>query len=168
MSTTTTKPVWDETTVEVACVEGPEVVPAMVHPHCPGLAVTMRPFGVFRVSHVRTGMAISGEFERAGNAAAEMVTWAALALALGFSWDNDGQACAAAIKAGGDTPFPAGGTSTSAEGVRPLTISEWVGMARYSLLADEFPWEDESAWGRAERLVADLRATLTPEDSDAE
>jgi hypothetical protein len=147
--------VWDETTVQVACESGPETVPAMVHPACAGLAVTMRPFGLFRVTHTGSGMSLSSEFERAGNAASEMVIWAALARTLGFAWTDAVAACVAAIQAGGDTPFPAGGTSTSAEGARPLTVAEWMRIVR-DPMPDEFPWEDESAWDRAERLLDEM------------
>lgn len=158
-------PEWDDTqTVEIACREGKEAAPAMTHPWCPGLAVTMRIFGEFVVTHVASGMKIGGAYQRAGSAALELVEWAAIAEAVGFSWEADGPTVREAMLAAKDQPVPfPGATSTDSEGVRPLAIGEWVSMLRSTFAFEEFPWEssDESPWGKAEDLLMGLAAATT-------
>lgn len=158
-------PPFEQGTVEISRVLGPEAVPAVTHPRCPGLAVTMADFGTFRVTHVASGMFIGGAYERWSSAALEMVEWSAIARALGFSWlEPCGPAISAALRAGGDRPVPfAGATSTDEDGTHPMSVMDWVQITRGTFVEGEFPWEssDESPAARAMVL---LESIATPND----
>lgn len=164
-------PVWSETAVTVALKDGSQMVPAMVHPWCPGLAVTSAHFGLFAVTHLASGNALGGVYERAGNAAVEMTEWAAIAFANGWTWDLGADEVVRAVHSIGDQPVPfEGATATSKDGVRPLTVREWVGIVRGNTGADdEFPWEEESPWYRAEQNIELLApASLSTGDTEGE
>jgi len=45
-----------EVTVEIRTEGGPRNVPGLSHKACPGLVVTMYPFGMFQVTHTETGL----------------------------------------------------------------------------------------------------------------
>lgn len=146
-------------TVTIARQQGPENVPALVHPLCPGLAVTMADFGEFRVTHIASGRVIGGRYERWGSAALEMVEWTLIARALGVSWEEpDGAVILAGIKAGWDQPVPfPGATEMDKDGTRPCSIKTWMEITR-GAFDDEFPWEspDEAPDSKAMDLLATM------------
>lgn len=151
-------PKWESTEAQIACEGGPKVVPALTNEWCPGLAVTMAMFGLFRVTHIASGRAIGGEYERAANATLELVKWAAVAKAAGFSWAGSAEEVQLAVKACADMPVPfVGATSTGADGTRPLTFSEWRRTFAFPW-CDEFPFEEESPTA----LMLEILATLAP------
>lgn len=147
---------WTPGTAAIACSDGPTEVPALRHPRCPGLAVTMASFGRFRVTHTGSGLAIGGTYERAGGAVHEMVQWAAIARAYGFTYKvEDSSAVRDCVLHCADRWVPfAEATSTGADGTRPLTVREWVQTVRSNQVGDEFPWEGDSPWDEADALLA--------------
>lgn len=140
-------PVWEQTLVKIATPAGWIDVPGLTHPWCAGLAVTMQHFGDFVVTHLSSGKRIGGTYERAGNAALELVHWAAIARAGGYTWDATTEEVVAAVGASKNAPVPfAGATSTSGGVTTPLTAGEWMSIVR-SEWRDEFPWEgDDDPW----------------------
>lgn len=138
-----TVPMFDDASVTICGPLGDRNVPALVHPWCPGLAVTMGAFGTFDVTHVPTGRRVFGSWERWGNALRTLVEVALIARAAGADWSvADRDVLAEAIRAVWDQPVPfPDATSTSTTGVRPLTIREWWGMQQSAGVLSEFPWE---------------------------
>lgn len=121
----------------------PKTVPGLAHEACPGLAVTMLPFGVFAVTHINTGYRLCNTYQRASSALLAMSYFALIADMEGKSWADLGRAEAAKLiseAAEKEVPFE-GGTSTSSEGTRKLTVGEWFRCHRIPLF-DEFPWEE--------------------------
>ena len=132
-----------EIQVTVNVNHSPVSVPGTAHDNCPGLAVTMHPFGAFTVTHVKSGMKMCGHYERASSAVLVMSQYALIAASKNLSWnDLDSQGTIKMISdaSADDVPFD-GYTSTSIEGVRKFTVKEW----RDSLTTrffDESPWEE--------------------------
>lgn len=125
-------------------------VPGLTHEACPGLAVTMFPFGCFTVTHVNSGLKICNQHERASSALLVMSQFALVAAMKGKSWSELDQAEAVNLirDAGSDeVPFE-GCTSTSKSGTRKMTVSEWFQGVRIPIM-DEFPWEDSDPFERA-------------------
>ncbi len=153
-------PRWEARPLRVVCAEGPKEVPALAHPWCPGLAVTMTNFGLFSVTHVASGARICGDFERSSTAELMMVRWASVGHAYGFTWEEkDRGKLALALTTCGDRPVPFGGaTSTGGAGTRPLTVAEWRDLMRMVHYRDEFPCEDVHPGA----LARDILLTLAP------
>ena len=132
-----------EIQVTVNVNHSPVSVPGFAHDNCPGLAVTMHPFGAFTVTHIESGMKMCGHYERASNAILVMSQYALIAASKGLSWsDLDSQGAIKIISdaSADDVPFD-GYTSTSIEGVRKLTVKEWRGSLT-DIFLGEFPWEE--------------------------
>lgn len=139
-----------ETTVEVTNELGKKQVPALTHKSCPGLAVTMHPFGAFGVTHIPTGCRLANASERASTALLTMSQFALVADMMGESWDelNAGLASVMISKAR-DFPVPFGGyTSTSQKETRKMTVGEWFHHVRMPVI-DEFPWEEKDPFEQA-------------------
>ncbi|EOH0514094.1 hypothetical protein ACNPDE_002095 [Vibrio fluvialis] len=60
-------------TTEVITQNGPIHVPSVEVEGCPGLAVTSCVFGLFEVTHIKSGQRIIGGYERAVNAMCTMI-----------------------------------------------------------------------------------------------
>jgi len=132
-----------EIQVTVNVNHSPVSLPGFVHDNCPGLAVTMYPFGAFTVTHIESGMKICGHYERASSAILVMSQYALIAASKNASFqslDQKGVVSLISDTSADDVPFD-GYTSRSIEGVRKFTVKEW----RNSLtnrFFDEFPWEE--------------------------
>lgn len=140
---------WEEKGVTIACEKGPEEVPGFVCEAIPTLAITMRAFGLFDVTHVESGLRICGPYERAGNAAEALVK-----VALCFDVTGSRRELILSVGELGDEPVPfEGATTTEAGETRPMTRKRWLGLERHNFPPDEFPWEDQSPWYRADLLL---------------
>lgn len=140
-----------EIAVETRTVGGASItIPGLTHEACPGLAVTMFPFGTFAVTHVSTGARLCGNYERASSALLVMSQFALIADMKGKSWaDMDRVLAADFIKECGTDEVPFGEcTSTSIEGTRKMTVSEWFQCVRLPF-PGEFPWEEKDPFERA-------------------
>tara|TARA_R110001599_G_scaffold333854_1_gene549921 strand:- start:983 stop:1315 length:333 start_codon:yes stop_codon:yes gene_type:complete len=60
----------------------------LTHKSCPGLAVTMRPFGYFTVTHINSGLKICNVYERASSALLVMSQFALVAAMKNKSWSE--------------------------------------------------------------------------------
>lgn len=132
-----------EMTVEISTEGGTRSVPGLIHKACPGLAVTMHPFGVFQVTHTKTGLKLCSLYQRASKAILAMSWWALIADMEGQSWEDVGTAEASVmISKAKDKPVPFDDcTSTSQGETRKMTVGEWFQHQRMPLF-DEFPWEE--------------------------
>lgn len=135
-------------------------VPAMAHEALPGLCVTMRPFGVFTITHVPTGRKMSAHYERAFTAFLHMTYFGLIARDHGFSWADiktmpEGME---KLKAIGDNPIPfEGGTITRMGETKPMKIIDWVRCLRWDgEYYEEFPWETEHALDIACALIEEM------------
>lgn len=140
-----------ETTIEVPVQSGDlKTVPAIVHKDCPGLAVTMVPFGAFQVTHISTGRKLCGLYQRASTALLKMSQWALIADMKGKSWtDLDQAGSAQLIEQAADDEVPFDGcTSTSSEGTKKMTVAMWF-QHRFAFTWDEFPWEERDPYDMA-------------------
>lgn len=139
-----------ETTVEINCPDGKVSVPGLIQKDCPGLAVTMAPFGVFTVTHVSTGHKLCNGSQRMACALWTMSQFALVASMKGTSWaDLDQGAAVNLIKEAAllDVPFD-GYTNTSSQGTRKMTVGEWFQAVRMPVF-DEFPWEEKDPFDEA-------------------
>lgn len=140
----------EETTIEVSAPEGKVAVPAITQKSCPGLAVTMAPFGIFTVSHVGTGNRLCNGSQRMACALLTMSQFALIASMKGKSWadlDQDSAVDLMSEAALLDVPF-GGYTSTSSGGTRKMTVREWFQHVRMPVF-DEFPWEEKDPFDEA-------------------
>ncbi len=161
---------WLDAVIAIQCQHGPREVPALTHPQCPGLAVTMSHFGLFGVTHVASGRSMGGSYERCGSAARELVQWQQIATRYGFSWELPGDALQGVFREHAQKPVPfEGGTVTSMGETRPLTIGEWRGFIVSPLGTDEFPWEspDQGPWRQVDLGLAGLAALADIAAQDA-
>jgi hypothetical protein len=151
-------PKWIPTQVATACADGMVAEPSIVHEWCPGLAVTMHDFGIFRVTHIASGMALGGRYERVGSACRELAEWAAVGRAIGMAFAlADAVVVRDTLMAHLDDAVPFPGATTTEKGVtRPSTVREWYQLIRTSDLVDEFPWESESPMDRCDELLKTL------------
>lgn len=139
-----------ETTVEVVNENGKHKVPALTHKNCPGLAVTMFPFGAFGVTHIPTGCRLANASERASVALLTMSQFALVAKMMKTGWDLLGMKTANAMitdASGKPVPFD-GYISTSQKEARKMTVGEWLRHVRMPAF-DEFPWEDSDPFEEA-------------------
>ncbi|WP_428398239.1 hypothetical protein [Marinobacter salarius] len=148
-----------ETVAQVAGEGGTKTVPALVHESCPGLAVTMFPFGLFSVSHIKTGRRLTSPSERASTALLTMSQFELVARLKDESWEDMDQSGAAKLIKDADSdevPFD-GYTSTSNKGTRKMTVGEWFQAVRFTF-PGEFPWEErdpfEMAFENFEKMEA--------------
>ena len=132
-----------EITVEIRTEGGTRAIPGLTHKACPGLAVTMNPFGVFQVTHINTGRKLCNNYERAASALLAMSRWALIAHMKGKSWFALSQSGAAdLISETADEEVPFDGCITISKGVtRKMTVGEWFQHQRIPIF-DEFPWEE--------------------------
>ena len=133
-----------ETKIQIPVQSGDrKVVPALVHKACPGLAVTMIPFGAFQVTHIKTGRKLCGLYQRASTALLKMSQWALIANMKGQSWaDLDQAGSAQLIEQAADDEVPFDGcTSTSQGATKKMTVGMWF-QHRFAFTWDEFPWEE--------------------------
>lgn len=128
----------------------PRTVPGLAHEACPGLAVTMLPFGVFAVTHINTGYRLCHRYQRASSALLAMSCFALIADMEGRSWaDLDQDEAVKLINEAADKEVPFdGATRTSVEGIRKLTVGEWFKCHRIPIF-DEFPWEETDPFDTA-------------------
>ena len=132
-----------EISVEIICESKSLTVPGLVHKDCPGLAVTMSPFGVFTVTHINSGLKICHQYQRASSAVLIMSQFGLVAAMKGTSWSELDKASAFKLIQNADSdevPFD-GYMSTSKDGTRKMTVSEWFQAVRFPFM-DEFPWEE--------------------------
>ena len=71
--------------VAVKTNKGELQVPALTHPNAAGLAVTMSGFGLFEVTHIKTGLRLAGRYERMGRALLTMGMFAKIASKFEFN-----------------------------------------------------------------------------------
>ena len=132
-----------EVTVEIQTEGDPRNVPGLSHKACPGLAVTMHPFGIFQVTQIKTGLKLCGLYQRASKAILAMSWWALIADMEGQSWEDIGVAEASVmISKASDKPVPFDDCTSTSKGVtRKMNVGEWFQHQRIPLF-DEFPWEE--------------------------
>jgi hypothetical protein len=133
-----------EINVQISATDGvTRTVPGLTHKATPGLAVTMNPFGVFQVTHIKTGRKLCNNYERAANALLVMSQWALVADMKGKSWEALNQSgCADLITEASADEVPFDGCTSTSQGVtRKMTVGEWFQHQRMPLF-DEFPWEE--------------------------
>lgn len=132
-----------EVAVEIQTKGGPRSVPGLSHKACPGLAVTMHPFGVFQVTHTKTGLKLCRLYQRASSAMMAMSWWALIADMEGCDWAEMGVAeVSVMISKANDKPVPFDDCTSTSQGVtRKMTVGEWFQHHRIPIF-DEFPWEE--------------------------
>jgi hypothetical protein len=150
-------PEWVRVETEVVGPKGKRDVPALIHPWCPGLAVTMSRFGFFCVTHVRSGLVVGGAYERAANAKRELCQSAAIGKAIGLDWATaTADQVVQAIIAHADAPVPFKGfTEMDAQGTRPVSIRWWMHLVR-DPSADEFDFFDDDPHADIHELLQAL------------
>lgn len=153
--------------VDIICAPGKfRSVPALIHPFCPGLAVTMGHFGGFALSVLPSGYAVTPAYERSDSACQALAKWASVGRLCGIDWRgvDSGWAVKDRLMLHGHEAVPfEGSTITAAGGVtRPMTIREWfeVATSRVSDFLGEFPWEDECPAEVAINLINSLGPPL--------
>jgi len=140
-----------ETTIEIPVMSGEhKMVPAMVHNSCPGLAVTMIPFGAFQVTHIRTGKKLCRLYQRASSALLSMSQWAMIADMKGKSWaDLDQAGSARLIEDAKDDDVPFDDCTSTSKGVtKKATVGMWFHLKRMPMF-DEFPREERDPYDMA-------------------
>lgn len=141
-------------------------VPGQRHPWAPGLAIIMRPFGLFSVTHVPTGMGLSNSYERVANAQLTLAECAMVARVCGVRWDDPGFESLVFVLDHGSKPVPFDGYYTQgADGVKkPHTIREWIEHLRSDIaqFVGEFPWEDKHPGNAAAELLRRAHETAEP------
>ena len=123
-------------------------VPAIVLDECPGLAVTMSNFGLFEVTHGKSGRKLSAKYERAINAVVSMMQIQVALNEINVSADLDeGEFKEAAKSQSGFQHKELGGMSI----IESVRFSTGLGD-----IASEFPWEgpDDGPYGERDRLEA--------------
>lgn len=132
-----------EAAIEISTPAGNPTVTGLTHKSCPGLAVTMHPFGVFKVTHIPTGLKLGRAYERASSALLAMSQFALVANQEGKSWASLDQAAAIhLIESAGSQKVPFEGfTVSNRQGTRKMTVQEWFQAVRFPTF-DEFPWEE--------------------------
>ena len=135
-----------ETTVYVETNSGKRKVPAIANDLTIslGLAVTMAEFGYFEVTHIKTGMRLGYQSERAVSALLTLSQFALIAHKHGFNWDDlDKDKAIKKISEIGDEPVPFEGRTKTTKGrIDKIKISEWIDSARVFNCIGEFPWEE--------------------------
>ena len=123
---------------------------AIAHKDCPGLAVTMVPFGAFQVTHINTGRKLCGLYQRASTALLKMSQWALIADMKGKSWaDLDQAGSAQLIEQAADDEVPFDGCTSTSQGVtKKMTVGMWF-QHRLAFTWDEFPWEERDPYDMA-------------------
>ena len=139
-----------EVAVQIQSLAKSHTVPGLTHESCPGLAVTMRPFGVFTVTHISTGLKICNVYQRASSALLVMSQFALVAAMKNKSWlELDQKGVVDLIQHAGPDEVPFDGfTSTSKCSSRKMTVSEWFQIVRLPFM-DEFPWEESDPFDDA-------------------
>lgn len=131
-------------TAKIATPDGLKEVPGVCHSNAPGLLVTMASFGLFEVTHERTGMRMSARYERASSAMLVLAQFAAIGSAYGVDYTKDRDELVSALKACAAKPVPFKGSAvTDAAGTRPSTCGSWLQWERDPAhqVVGEFPWE---------------------------
>ena len=121
-----------ETTVIIKTQEGDIETPALIHPCCAGLAVTMHCFGRFTVTHIKSGMKLCQQYRLMGDALLVLGRMAMIANENGISWDVDQDKVKQNIKQIFETPVPFSDVTFIQNGEeRPLTCQEYItGLSR--------------------------------------
>lgn len=163
-------PLFEESTVVLATKNGECKVPAMTHQYCPGIAVTMAGFGVFRVTHIASGSSMSGDYERAGSAALIMVQLAMIAKAGNSDWSKIQASDAVEfIESINDLPVPFSGATTTKDGVPcPMSIKDFMSCVRLGSGFMEFPWEESSPYDEAFSILEELTGEEVAQQPDSE
>ncbi|WP_339779884.1 hypothetical protein [uncultured Marinobacter sp.] len=132
-----------EIAVQVQIQDKSHAVPGLTHKSCPGLAVTMYPFGCFAVTHINSGLRVCDAYQRVSSALLTMSQFALVAAMKNKSWSElDQEAAFNLIRDAGPDEVPFDGcTVTSNAGTRKMTVSEWFQIVRLPIM-DEFPWEE--------------------------
>lgn len=147
--------------VTIKTDKGDIVVPALTHPKSQGLAVTMSGFGVFEVTHIRTGLKLTGRHERMGTALLLMSKFVKIAQANDFTWDDLSQEEAKQTMndlSGKEVPFE-GYEITSNGKTKRGSIGDWInGLSMYSFdsVIGEFPWEESNPLDEALEILAQV------------
>jgi len=135
----------NQTNIEIKSKDSPEglLVPALLHKNCPGLAVTMHPFGCFTVTHTATGYSVCSTYERAASALLTMSQFALVATMSRKSWASlNTESAFNMIREAGQDEVPFGDCTSTSQGVtRKMTVSEWFQAVR-TPFPGEFPWEE--------------------------
>lgn len=147
-------PIWEQARVSVATPNGMIECPALVHPWCPGLAVTAFNIGDHVVTHTATGKKMSIGYERMATAMQLTAELSAIARDCGFSYENmSGLEIGKALTDNEARPVPFGGCT---EGDSVMSLGTWVRMWRSEIKGEEFPWEEESPWDITHRITKTL------------
>lgn len=148
-----------EITVKISSPNGGATVPGLTHRACPGLAVTMFPFGCFSVTHISTGRNMANTYERASSALHLMGQFALVAATQGKTWEDlDVKAASELISAAKDYEMPVSRYSVTEGGQkRAMTIGEWFQAVRMPF-PSEFPWEDSDPFEDALDLFEKIEA----------
>lgn len=131
-------------TTQIQTEAGSMTVPALKHKHCKHLCVTMPSFGLFEITHIASGRKVCGNYERAGNAMADMLALSIAFIRIGVSDDATYEDLKQAIKQSDIVIDELG-----------MTIPQYITLNR---LVNEFPWEtyEESPF----KLVDDRQLVL--------
>ena len=121
---------FERTEIKVKKETGEELCQAIIHPLSKDLAVVMTGFGYFTVTHIKTGLKISGAYDRVSNAMLNYAEWILITKEYDIDWNIE--TITELMSVIGDKPVPfKEATSTQNGETRPMTIKEWT---RYSLL----------------------------------
>lgn len=145
---------FQETSITIETDRGEASVPALIHPLCPGLALTMSQFGHFTVTHIDTGKKMCADFERAFSAMLILTKYQLIAHKFKLDWTNytDGMLLPHMSK---PVPFD-GSTITTNDSEKKMTVSQWIQAIRPGPMTDEFPWEDTHPLTKAVEILERL------------
>lgn len=136
-------------TLNIPTTKGREDVPAFFVDGVSALAITMTNFGVFEVTHVKSGFKIIGGFERFANAAVEMLSLYLAMHEAGIDFEAEHEEFKRQVKE----------SSLKSEHIGGLTLVEYLQIMRPIMgFSGEFPWEgeEESPHTKASQLIAKI------------
>ncbi len=130
-------PALKETTVTIKTENGTKDCPALTHEYCPGLAVTMSAFGVFTVTHIKSGLKMCPYLDSSETAILVFSQFALIGNDNQLSWDIDKDAIRDIMKCIDDKPVPFESTITVGNEERKQTIKEWMHSMSLQNLIDD-------------------------------
>lgn len=150
-------------TVEVSTNAGFIDVPAFKLEDHQGLAITMKSFGSFDITHTKSGLrVVNGSYERFDHALLDMARLLLIAAIYKFSWSEDDPAKKFMEIWENPVPFD-GATSTRNGETVPMTIKDWKQLlVPFPTLShiDSQPWEERCPLNQADDLLGEVKTTL--------
>ncbi|EIF2256606.1 TPA: hypothetical protein ACMDP8_000084 [Vibrio cholerae] len=141
-------------TLKVKTEKGHVPVPAIFIEGVDGLAITMSGFGLFEVTHTKSGYMIIGRYERFANALVEMLSLYLAMKEAGINFDVEVDEFKCQVKK----------AQNQSQYLNDLTIISYLQVMKPIIgLSGEFPWEscDEGPHADIEKLMKKINEVNT-------